>query len=313
MRLLNHLPPPLRAWLKKRRTVWRMRRDNRHPETFVEKVRFKMAFDRRPILREVADKVMVRNYVAEVLGEQYLTRVLQVADSPEEINWAQLPREFACKVNHASGGVIVVWEGADKASELPTSQDFPGWLKLRVNPDSFEEERAKQLLRIWLDKDFSFQPGSPFFEWAYQGIPRRILIEERLSSPEGEIPRDIKFFCFSGQIELITVEEIDVDGELKTIAFDPAWARLSPPGYLDGLQPPQNLEAMSHCAELLSAPFDFVRVDMYEVGDRIVFGELTNYPRAGQSNRPANHYYQQIGRAWQPSYSWVRQKLWWLP
>ena len=34
-------------------------------------------------------------------------------------------------------------------------------------------------------------------------------------------------------------------------------------------------------AERLGRDFDFIRVDLYNIDGRIVFGELTNYPHAG--------------------------------
>jgi len=38
---------------------------------------------------------------------------------------------------------------------------------------------------------------------------------------------------------------------------------------------------MIHVSEILSAPFPFVRVDLYEVRGRVLFGELTFYPGNG--------------------------------
>lgn len=38
---------------------------------------------------------------------------------------------------------------------------------------------------------------------------------------------------------------------------------------------------MISIAEQLAGDIDFVRVDLYDAGERIVFGELTNYPWGG--------------------------------
>jgi hypothetical protein len=46
--------------------------------------------------------------------------------------------------------------------------------------------------------------------------------------------------------------------------------------------PPRHLDRMLKAAAALGAPTDFVRVDLYECGDRVIFGELTNYPGAGR-------------------------------
>ena len=42
---------------------------------------------------------------------------------------------------------------------------------------------------------------------------------------------------------------------------------------------------MIRIAETLGAETDFVRVDLYDLGDRVVFGELTNTPNAGKNCR----------------------------
>lgn len=44
---------------------------------------------------------------------------------------------------------------------------------------------------------------------------------------------------------------------------------------------PDNLTDMIKVAEELSKGFKFLRVDLYNVEDKIYFGELTFYPAAG--------------------------------
>ena len=44
---------------------------------------------------------------------------------------------------------------------------------------------------------------------------------------------------------------------------------------------PPSFDQMLDVARRLSAGTDFVRVDLYNLGGRIVFGELTNYPAGG--------------------------------
>ena len=45
---------------------------------------------------------------------------------------------------------------------------------------------------------------------------------------------------------------------------------------------PQKLGEMIRVAEALADGLDFVRVDLYSLPDRIVFGEMTHYPSNGQ-------------------------------
>lgn len=44
---------------------------------------------------------------------------------------------------------------------------------------------------------------------------------------------------------------------------------------------PKNLNKMIEYAEILSRDFKFVRVDLYDTGDKVFFGELTFTPHGG--------------------------------
>jgi hypothetical protein len=66
-------------------------------------------------------------------------------------------------------------------------------------------------------------------------------------------------------------------------------------GYMER---PKHLHYMIDLAELLGMPFDFIRVDLYLVNDRIYFGELTNYPTSGMfSFIPVSHDFE-LGSKW---------------
>ncbi len=61
---------------------------------------------------------------------------------------------------------------------------------------------------------------------------------------------------------------------------------------------PANLDVMLDWAALLGRDLDFVRVDLYDLGDRVLVGELTAYPSGGNSAyRPAGIDVW-LGRAW---------------
>src|SRR6056297_3548063 len=92
----------------------------RDPTTLNEKVKYKMLHDRRPILTTLTDKVDVRDVVRDRIGVDHLTHLFQVHDDAAAVRWDELPREFACKVTHASGGTIIVTDSADPDRPLPT-------------------------------------------------------------------------------------------------------------------------------------------------------------------------------------------------
>ena len=62
-------------------------------------------------------------------------------------------------------------------------------------------------------------------------------------------------------------------------------------------QRPINLERMIACAETLSKPFPFVRVDFYEVQGKVIFGELTFTPTGCMGAYYAKDAYLELGNA----------------
>ncbi len=71
----------------------------------------------------------------------------------------------------------------------------------------------------------------------------------------------------------------------------PAWA--DPPRPM-----PARLREMIAVAESLGDGTDFVRVDLYLLPDRIVFGELTSYPAGGDSPFEPPSFDVEFGRHW---------------
>jgi hypothetical protein len=55
---------------------------------------------------------------------------------------------------------------------------------------------------------------------------------------------------------------------------------------------------MINLAERLGTDTDFVRVDLYDVNGRIVFGELTSFPARGDSPFDPESFDAEFGRPW---------------
>ena len=108
--------PAAALWTAERRLKYSMRM----PRTFNEKVEFKLAHDRRPILTTFADKLASRGYVARTVGPEYLSELHAVVSDPRELDLGALPSRYVVKPSHASGAVIVVHDRADPALRLPS-------------------------------------------------------------------------------------------------------------------------------------------------------------------------------------------------
>jgi hypothetical protein len=59
-----------------------------------------------------------------------------------------------------------------------------------------------------------------------------------------------------------------------------------------------NLGLMLQTAEKLSADLDFVRVDLYDVGSRIYFGEMTATPGGGFARFEPQAMDEHLGMLW---------------
>jgi TupA-like ATPgrasp len=229
------------------------------PNTFNEKVLHKMLFDRRPILTTFADKLAVRTYVEQRLaGQEHLPMIYRVFAQADDLYGFTFPSRFVLKSNHGSGWNYVHSGG------------------------SFNRVRLVQRSRRWLQTNYGQNMG----EWCYNGIQPKVFCEEYLGS-DNRVPVDFRFYCFSGTVRFITVV-FDRFVAPKRNTYDRDWNRLDvdwlfPPKFLDPPGPPESLVRMTAIAEQLSDGIDFVRVDLYDLGNRVVFGELTNYPDAGRA------------------------------
>lgn len=254
----------------------------------------KMLHDRRPILTTVADKWAARAYIETQLGPGYLPVVLASAESPGDIDWSGLPQEYVAKVNHGSGGVVMVSDDADPSARLPHSAAKVGWANFRVSPEHAEEAPLVGLLAQWLSLDYSWVSGHRSIQWCYADIPRRVMVEELLRDFQGRPPREYRLFVIGGRVRFLQVEMVEA-GTSCTAVMAPTWERI-PARFLNpppsrAPERPAALHEMLDVAEELGRPIgDFLRVDVYDLGSRLVVGELTNYPYGGRLPvRPRSH------------------------
>ncbi|MEI6406587.1 MAG: ATP-grasp fold amidoligase family protein [Actinomycetes bacterium] len=280
-----------------------------NPKTYSEKIIRKMAFDRNPLLTTFADKYRARSFVAEAVGEKYLSKIFDVAKSPDEINWQSLPSEYVCKVNHGSGGMVAVWRGSTSESALPDTVSGVDWSRHWIHPDNADPVRIKNLARHWLSQNFTWRPNAAP-EWAYQNIEPLVYAEELIGLGTGLSPIDYKFFVFNGITRLIQVRTHEPDMSFSLLHFDRNWNHIDIT-LNDGSEVantkivrdrPENLEELLFVAEKLGESVDAVRVDLYSQEGRITFGELTNYTCAGISFWTPYEFNIELGDWWKQNY-----------
>jgi hypothetical protein len=287
-----------RAKWRERSRVVRARRlwATRRPVTFTEKVRYKMLRDHRPLITTFADKAGVRDYVAARIGEHYLPKAYAIDPDPRVLLDAELPEEFVVKPTHGSGAAFVVSHRASPTTRLPTEDS--SWVYRHVLPEHADRATLARLGARWLEQLYGQGPNR---EWAYGTVPRQIIVEELLVGADGGIPDDYKFFVFHGVCRYIQVDDGRF-GRRTQDFFLPDWSHLplsgGPPWAEPPREPPKGLAEMTGLAETLGANTDFVRVDLYNLNGRIVFGELTSYPAGGYSPFEPASFNAEFGGHW---------------
>lgn len=230
----------------------------RHPTSFTEKLWSKMLHDRDPRLPILCDKLKVRDFVAQKVGQDILVPLLWYGERPENIPLNDLPSKFVIKTNHGAGYYIIVKDSKDlnfKTTKIKLNQ----WLR-----ENYCEDRYIGI------------------EWGYKNIHPTILIEPLLEE-NGDLPIDYKFYCFLGRVEFLIMHFERLKGQ-RTILLDrdfqsPKFAAQTPtPRWTGIVSRPPNFDSMVHVAESLAKDFDFIRVDLYNIHGKIFFGELTPYP-----------------------------------
>lgn len=235
-----------------------------NPLRLTEKLQVYKLNYRDPLMLRCTDKYEVRKVVEEFGLGHLLIPLVGVWDNPSDIDFESLPDAFVAKTTDGGGG-----------SQVFVCRDKSG-----INRKEFES-----LLKSWINAPKTANMGR---EWAYDnGFPRRIIIEELIRQPECDELYDYKFLCFHGVPKVVYGISGRVMGKgAKFGIYTPSWEML-PCVRLDEFPPetpmpkPENYDEMLRTAGELSRRFPHVRVDLYNTGGKIYFGELTFYDSAG--------------------------------
>lgn len=226
----------------------------RHPSTFHEKLFWLSVNFRHPLIMQCADKYRVREYVAgcgcgDILNEQY-----GVYDNANEIEWNKLPQKFVIKGNRGSGDNFFC-----------------------LDKQGLDIAKAMAMLSNWKNHNYGIDTA----EYQYYKMPFKLVCEKFLIEKSTDEMMEYQFFCFNGVPSSILVRnDLETSGTQQfAVSYSMDWKR----EYLRRdeekfdiqVPKPKNFEKMVECTKRLCAPFPHVRVDFYEVGGKLYFGELT--------------------------------------
>lgn len=230
----------------------------KNPKTYNEKLNWLKLYDRNSNYIKMVDKYEAKEYVAEIIGNEYIIPTLGVWNQFDDIDFSLLPDKFVLKCTHDSEGLVIV---KDKSK--------------------LDKVAARNKIDLALKCKFYYIGR----EWIYKNIVPRIIAEEYMEDHlDGEL-RDYKIFCFNGKPKAVLIVSGRGSGETKCDVYDLDFNHLDLilhyPNSSSSLRKPVTFEKMIELSEILSKDLSHVRVDFYEVDGKLYFGELTFYSGSG--------------------------------
>ncbi|MBC5620742.1 MULTISPECIES: ATP-grasp fold amidoligase family protein [Butyricimonas] len=249
--------------------------DLKKPEAFTEKLQWIKLYDRKPIYHDMVDKVEMKKFVADRIGLMYTIPTIGVWDNFDDIDFDALPEKYIIKCTHDSGSYVICTPQAP-----------------------LDIEKVRQKLKKAFKHDYYIYSR----EWPYRGLKKRIIIEPLLIDSSGaNYLTDYKFYCFNGEPKFfyitsdrgsklgLTEDFFYIDG--TPCEFTQVGERRAP------VCPPlpRNLSKMIEFSRVLSANTYHIRIDFYEVNERIYVGELTFFDGGGFFGFEPKEYNKIIG------------------
>jgi hypothetical protein len=214
-----------------------------------------------PLRQITSDKILVKDYVRYLLGDGFTPETISIMSNEVQIAEFKFSRPCVLKPSHATQRIQIL---IDEKSDLD-KEELKRWFRF----DLYREGR----------------------EANYRYLKKRIIVEELLYSSNNMPLNDFKLLCFHGEPQLIQVDAGRFVGHTRNF-YSTEWdflpVRFRHPNH--PVDPkPNKLQDMVEVARTLARPFSFVRVDLYEVDDRIYVGELTHMPANNRGTFDPRH------------------------
>ncbi len=230
-------------------------------------------YDRKELYTKIVDKYLVKDYVSNIIGKEYIIPTIGVYDKVKEIDINRLPNSFVLKCNHDSEGLIIC-----------------------KNKNELDKKSLNKLSKA-LKSNFYYVGR----EYPYKNVKRKIIAEPYLEDKDKKELRDYKFLCFDGKPKLMYVASGRSNHKTCFDFFDMDFNRINlkqhypNSDYCDEELKPLNFELMKTLASKLSKDFKHIRVDFYEVDNHVYFGEMTFYHMSGFSKFDPEEYDLELG------------------
>lgn len=233
----------------------------KHPQSFNEKINYRILFDRSPIYTKLADKYFIRQLVTNKIGEKYLVPIISVHKRVSGINLSDLPDKFVIKCTHDSGSAIIC-----------------------TNKSEIDIQQIKQKINQHLKKNMYVITR----EWHYHKLSPLLMIEQYIPLFIDDKKNKItacRNHCFEGKVKYIEIDIVNADGNEYTNVYDTKW--ILQPLKIDHkenttLTLPSHISETLELSEKLCLSYGYTRVDFLLSIDKIFFSEITLTPNAGR-------------------------------
>lgn len=258
-----------------------------NPQKFSEKLFWLKVYNGKflkPLIQLCYDKFTVRQYLKEKGCEKYLNELYGVYDNENEIDFNKLPNSFILKITQSYGLNIVI-KNKNSADFVLIKKTLKSWLNL------INKGKALHLP----DESYVFHDDA------------KIICEKLLYDKSGNFPGDYRIFCFNGEPKLIvcdvgTTNEDGTHGSnIIRNTYDLNWTLLPvdfgrPYDTNVILSKPAKLPEMLELSKSLAKDFVFARIDLYNINEKIIFGEITYIPMGGNVKTAPIEYDYQFGK-----------------
>ncbi len=228
----------------------------KNPKAFSEKLAWMRLYDRNPLYVTLVDKVAVREYVRERVGEDVLIPLYGTWANAKDIDFAALPRRFVLKCSHDSGFVVI----CKNKEQLDISY-----------------VRAQLAARLKMNHYYRHH------EWPYLHVEPRVICEELLMGENEGPPSECSIHCFGGEIGYI-LKTVGRHSDSLRGYYSRDWEKLpfdQANGPITDFPRPPYLERLLQMARALAKGLRYGRVDFYEARGKLYFSEIDLCPRAG--------------------------------
>lgn len=248
------------------------------PTEFNEKIRVLQFKTDTSLWVRLADKYAVREYIQEKGLGDILVKLYAKWEKPRDVNISALPKSFVVKSNNGCGDVLVI---SDK--------------------NDIEEKMLREYVRNALVSKFGLHSA----EMHYSYISPCVIVEEKLTSDAkfSNCLVDYKFYVFDGEPLICGVyyDRRPNSHITKSIFYDMEWNAHNEwhssqvTTHSKEIPRPIQFERMKEICRTLCKGIPFVRLDLYEVGGKVYFGEYTFTPAACSGGSLNPHLFNYLG------------------